>query len=296
MRYDKTAMKRKRVDVKLMIVIILLVLFLLSVAAGSYFYLVRRASLPYNLTVPENGDLPPKAEAVEDDYVELSDVRMHYVRYGTGAQPVVLIHGNGGNADSLKTLAQYLAADYSVYCVDSRCQGKSSDPGVITYDLMAGDVYEFINAMLTVKPFVLGHSDGAIVALSLASLHPDSVGAVVSCGANSRPDKFKWYFTFAVKVNNLFHRDKLNDLMLELPDFTPDYLSRITAPTYYVAGEFDIMPLADTVYLHNYTASSRIAIIQGANHSNYISGNHGGRIYHLAHAFFSAQPQSVPRT
>ena len=62
-----------------------------------------------------------------------------------------------------------------------------------------------------------------------------------------------------------------------------------------MAGEFDIMPLADTVYMHNYTASSRIAIIQGADHSNYISGNHGRHIYHLTHAFFSIQPQAIPR-
>lgn len=285
-------MKRKRIDVKLTIVIILLVLFVLGVAVGSYFYMVRQASKEYLITLTE-GDLPPKAEAVEDDYVQLSEVNMHYVRYGTGTQPVVLIHGNGGSADSLKELAEYLAADYSVYCLDSRCQGKSSDPGVITYDLMAGDVYEFIQAKLSSKPYVLGHSDGGIVALSLASLYPDSVGAVVSCGANSRPDKFKWYFTLLVKVNNLFHKDKLNDLMLELPNFTPEYLSRITAPTYIVAGEYDIMPLSDTVYLHTHVAGSRLAIVAGADHSSYVSG-HGGRIYHLAQAFFAEQPQCVP--
>ena len=285
-------MKRKRVDVKLTIVIILLVIFVLGAAVGSYFYLVRRASKPY-LVVLTAGDLPPKTEAVEDDYVQLSQVKMHYVRYGTGPQPVVLIHGNAGSCDSLKELAQYLAHDYSVYCIDSRCQGKSSDPGVITYDLMAGDVHEFIQSKLTVKPYVLGHSDGGIVALSLASLYPDSVGAVVSCGANSRPEAFKWYFTLLVKVNNLFHKDKLNDLMLELPDFTPEYLSRITAPTYIVAGEYDIMPLSDTVYLHTHVAASRISIVAGADHSSYISQN-GGRIYHLAHDFFAAQPQGTP--
>jgi len=277
----------------LTIVIILLVLFVLGVAIGSYFYMVRQKSKGYNLIKLEASDLPPKAEAVEDDYVQLSEVNMHYVRYGTGAQPVVLIHGNGGSADSLKELAQYLAADYSVYCIDSRCQGKSSNPDVITYDLMAGDVYEFIHAKLSSKPYVLGHSDGGIVALSLASLYPDSVGAVVSCGANSRPDKFKWYFTLLVKVNNLFHKDKLNDLMLELPNFTPEYLSRITAPTYIVAGEYDIMPLEDSEYLHKFTAGSRLAIVAGADHSSYVSG-HGGRIYHLAQAFFAEQPQGVP--
>lgn len=281
-------MKKKKVLISL-----IAALLVVGIAVGSYFIVVRVQSKEYNLIDLKETDLPEKQEAVEDGYVQLSMVKMHYVRYGEGAQPVVLIHGNGGSCDSLKELAQYLANDYSVYCIDSRCQGKSSDPGVITYDLMATDVYEFIQQKTTVKPYVLGHSDGGIVALSLASLYPDGVAAVVSCGANSHPDKFKWYFTFGVKVMNLFHKDKLNDLMLELPDFTPEYLARITAPTYVVAGEYDIMPLSDSVYLHEHIAGSKIAIVKGATHSAYIS-KHGGRIYSLAKDFFAAQPQGVP--
>lgn len=275
------------------LLIVLLILALIGAGVGGYFVYVRVASKNHNLIVLKEENLPQKQEAKEDDSIQLSEVKMHYVRYGNGAQPVVLIHGNGGSADSLKELAQYLANDYTVYCLDSRCQGKSSDPGVITYDLMAKDVYEFIQAKMTVKPFVLGHSDGGIVALSLASEYPDSLAACVSCGANSHPNRFKWYFTLAVKVSNLFHKDKLNDLMLELPDFTPAFLARITAPTYIVAGEYDIMPLSDSVYLHEQVAGSKIAIVRGAGHSSYVS-KHGGRIYQLARAFFAEQPKEVP--
>ena len=274
-------MKKRRA----ILVIILVLVLTIGAAVGGYFGMVRRQSQDYLVNLVED-DLPPKAEAAEDDYVQLEDVQMHYVRYGTGAQPVVLIHGNGGNTDSLKELAQYLANDYTVYCLDSRCQGKSSDPGVITYDLMAKDVWQFIQAKMTAKPYVLGHSDGGIVALSLASAYPDDIAACVSCGANSHPDKFKWYFTLAVKIGNLFHKDKLNDLMLELPDFTPEFLARIAVPTYVVAGEYDIMPLEDSVYIHQHVAGSRLAIVKDADHSSYVS-QHGGRIYGLARTYFA---------
>ena len=286
-------MAAKKGKKSLLISLLCLIVSLIGLGVGIYYTVVHYQSKAYNLITLTARDLPAKQEAVEDDYVQLSEVRMHYVRYGTGVQPVILIHGNGGSAQSLKELAQYLANDYSVYCLDSRCQGQSSDPGVITYDLMAQDVWEFIGAKLTVKPYVLGHSDGGIVALSLASLYPDSVAAVISCGANSHPSKFKWYFTLGVKINNLFHKDKLNDLMLQLPDFTPDYLARIKAPTYIVAGEYDIMPLSDSVYLHEHIADSDIAIVKGADHSSYVS-QHGGRIYQLASAFFAEQPTCVP--
>lgn len=269
----------------LALIIIAAVLVVAGVISGCYCGVVRAKSRAYHLTRLAPRDLPDKGSIVEDDYIQLSAVRMHYVRYGKGAQPVILIHGNGGSCQSLAELASYLAADYTVYCLDSRCQGASSDPGVITYDLMAEDVYEFIQAKLAARPYVLGHSDGGIVALSLASIHPDSVAGVVACGANSHPSTFKPYFTLAVKVSNLFRPDKLNDLMLTLPDFTPEYLARITAPTYIVAGEYDIMPLSDSVYLHEHITGSRIAIVAGANHSSYIS-RHGDRIYMLAAEYF----------
>lgn len=282
----QTAMNKK----KIRLIAILSVVCVMGAAVGGYFGTVRRSIAPYHPVDLGEKDLPSPVPATEDGYVQLSDVNMHYVRYGTGAQPVILIHGNGGNTDSLKELAGYLGRDYSVYCTDSRCQGLSSDPGEITYDLMAKDIREFMDAKLTAKPYVLGHSDGGIVALSLASLYPDSIAACVSCGANSHPDRFKWYFTLGVRVNNLFRPDKLNDLMLTLPDFTPEYLARITVPTYVVAGEYDIMPLSDTVYIHEHIAGSRVAIVKGAGHSSYIT-RHGGRIYGIARDFFAEMDQ-----
>ena len=270
-------MKNKRV----VLIISASILLFAVIGCGSYFAVIRKQSEKAGLITLNTKNLPEKQDPIEEDHVQLSMMRMHYVRYGVGAKTVILIHGNGGSTYSLMELAQYLANDYTVYCIDSRCHGNSSDPDVITYELMAQDVYEFIQAKLTDKPFVVGHSDGAIVALSLAAMYPDSIAACVSCGANSRPETFKWYFTLGVKIINLFKNDKLNYLMLELPDFTPEYLSRITVPTYIVAGEYDIMPLSDSVYISDHIKDSKLAIIKNANHSNYISSN-GGRIYKLA--------------
>lgn len=278
---------------KKIITIVVSVIIVLAIGVGGWFLDVWNDSKGHNLIKVKAHDLPIKQEKVEDDYIQLSEVRMHYVRYGSGKQPVILIHGNGGSCDSLKELAQYLSNDYSVYCLDSRCQGKSSDPDEITYDLMAKDVYEFIQAKLTVKPFIVGHSDGGIVAISLASLYPDSVGAMIPCGANSHPDKFRTFFTVGVKFVNFFKETKLNALMLNYPDFTPEYLARITAPTYILAGVFDIVRVEDTVYLNENIAGSKMAIISGADHSSYISKS-GGQIYMIASEFFAEQPQCVP--
>ncbi|MBQ9880962.1 MAG: alpha/beta hydrolase [Clostridia bacterium] len=95
----------------------------------------------YNAKTLVVGELPaPVTRPEADGYVRLSDVEMHYVVYGRDKPPMILVHGNGGSADSLREAATYLANEFTVYLPESRCQGKSGDPGEISYSLMAKDL------------------------------------------------------------------------------------------------------------------------------------------------------------
>ena len=243
----------------------------------------------YNAITLDTSNLPaPVTEPRVDDFIQLEDVKMHYQVWGENKPPLLLIHGNGGSVKSLREAAQYLANDFTVYLPESRCHGQSSDPGVITYELMAKDFMQFIEAMGLDKPVVMGHSDGAINAIQLAADYPDVPGAIIACGANSNPDMFKPYFPFGVWVKNIFEKDKLNNLMLTLPDFTEEYLAQITCPAYVVSGQYDIMWLTDTVYLHEAIKSSDMAVIRRADHSSYMSQN-GKQAYVLATDWLKAK-------
>ena len=236
----------------------------------------------YNAQTLVVADLPAPVEApAEDAFIQLSEVNMHYVVYGSGRTPLILVHGNGGSANSLKEAAQYLANNFTVYVPESRCHGQSSDPGVISYELMAKDLMEFCNALGLQKPIVVGHSDGAINAIQLAADYPDLPGAIIACGANSNPRTFKPWFPAAVRIKNAFRHDKLNDLMLTLPDFTEDYLSQITCPAYVVGGQFDLMWNSDTLYLAQNIPGSDFTVLRNEDHSSYMSQN-GKKAYVLA--------------
>lgn len=237
------------------------------------------------LTLDTAGVPSPVQEPQTDSFVQLEDVRMHYQVWGSGRPPLLLIHGNGGSVNSLREAAQYLANDYTVYLPESRCHGKSSDPGEISYALMAKDYAQFCTALGIEKPLIVGHSDGGINAIQIAADYPDLPGAIVACGANSKPDKFKPYFPFGVAVKNLFKKDKLNVMMLTLPDFTPEYLAKITCPAYIVSGQYDILWLTDTVYLHESIAGSDMAVVRRATHSSYMSQN-GKQTYVLCKTWF----------
>ena len=255
------------------------------IGAGIWQVYVRQASKNYNLITLDEPDISAIATPAEEFDIELSEMTMHYAVYGDQGYPLILVHGNGGSKDSLKEAAEYLASDYKVYVIESRCHGQSSDPGVISYDLMAKDIKEFIEALGLEKPYLMGHSDGGINALTVAYTYPDLLGGFISCGANTTPDTFKFYFPLGVRIFNLMEPNKLNDMMLTRPQMNAELLSKITCPAYIVAGEYDIMWLSDSVFIHESIPGSKIAIIKGANHSSYISQN-GKQAYTLAKSFF----------
>ena len=258
-----------------------------AIGTGAWLTYVRQESKKYNLITLDEPDIALLAtDPVEAD-IQLSDMTMHYAVYGDEGYPLILVHGNGGNKDSLKEAAGYLASDYKVYVIESRCHGQSSDPGEISYDLMAKDIKEFIEALGLEKPYLMGHSDGGINALTVAYTYPDLLGGFISCGANTTPKTFKPYFPLGVKILDAFKPNKLNDMMLTLPQMNAELLSQITCPAYIVAGEYDIMWLSDTVFIHECIENSKIAIIKGADHSSYISQN-GKQAYTLAKEFFES--------
>ena len=262
----------------------------LSAAIGvcAYKTTVRYESEKHNLITLDTSSVPSPVEKItyEGD-VALSEMTMHYVVYGDEGYPLILVHGNGGSKNSLREAAAYLANDYKVYVIESRCHGESSDPGEISYDLMAKDIKEFIEKMTLEKPYLMGHSDGGINALTVAYTYPDLLGGFISCGANTTPDTFKSYFPLGVRAMNIFKPDKLNDMMLTLPQMNKELLSKITCPAYIVAGESDIMWLSDTVFIHESIKGSRIAIIRDGVHSSYISQD-GKQAYVLAKEFFDS--------
>jgi len=236
----------------------------------------------YNLITLDTSELPEPINSPEvDDFVQLSEVRMHYLVFGHGKYPLILIHGNGGSTSSLYEAATYLANDYTVYVTDSRCHGQSSDPGVISYELMAKDIVEFGNALGISKPVIMGHSDGGMIAITIAAEYPDFPQAIISCGSNSDPSTFWPYFRIGVRFNDIGKNDKLNEMMLTLPHWTAEYLSQIKCDTYVVCGEYDIMKPQDSLFIHESIEGSDFAMIKGADHGSYMSRD-GKQAYILA--------------
>ncbi len=107
-------------------------------------------------------------------------VNLHFYRTGGGKPPMVLLHGVTDDGLCWTPIADVLAAKYDVIMVDLRGHGKSEAPDDgYTLTVMAGEVAALIKELKLEKPIIIGHSMGAITAITLAGLFPDVARAIV---------------------------------------------------------------------------------------------------------------------
>jgi esterase len=105
-------------------------------------------------------------------------MRLHYRSYGTGS-PLVILHGLFGSLNNWQTLAKRLGGHFSVFALDLRNHGQSPHSDDITYEVMAGDVREFVLEHGISPACVIGHSMGGKTAMELALRFPDLVDRLV---------------------------------------------------------------------------------------------------------------------
>jgi pimeloyl-ACP methyl ester carboxylesterase len=119
-------------------------------------------------------------------FVEVDGVRLHYTDRGAG-QPIVLVHGNAVSGDDWDTsgVAGQLLETNRVIVFDRPGFGHSARPRGRLWTAMeqAELLHKALKRLGVERPVVVGHSWGAIVALSLAARHPaDTAGLALLSG------------------------------------------------------------------------------------------------------------------
>ena len=117
--------------------------------------------------------------------IKVNNINIHYEIVGNG-KPVILLNPNSTNTNAMKFIANKLSQDFQVYLFDRRCCGKSEKNCILSYEESAKDVFEFINKLNIDKPYLLGASGGATVALNVAIQYPNSISKLICCSGVAR--------------------------------------------------------------------------------------------------------------
>jgi pimeloyl-ACP methyl ester carboxylesterase len=112
-------------------------------------------------------------------YVQLGAVKTWYDEHGQG-EPLVLLHGGLADARFFAPNLPALAEHFHLYTPERRGHGHTPDvQGPITYQLMTDDTIAFLETVVRQPADLVGHSDGAFIAMLVAIQRPELVKRLV---------------------------------------------------------------------------------------------------------------------
>jgi len=222
------------------------------------------------------------------NYITIKGSKQYYEIYGQG-EPLVLIHGNGGNIAYMKPQIEFFAKKYKIIVMDCRGRGKSElGNDSLTYMQMTKDIAGILDYLHLDSTYVVGRSDGGILALMLAIYYPEKVKMAVAFAANLTPDTSALYSFF---YNEVIQDRKLSDEMLAKKDTTQNWkvmqqrnrlmefqpnitandLHKIKCPVLVMSTDRDIIRPEHTVFIYRNIAKANLCILNGEDH--YVTSN-----------------------
>jgi pimeloyl-ACP methyl ester carboxylesterase len=219
------------------------------------------------------------------------DSQHYFEEHGKG-KPLVMLHGDGSNAETFSAQVNPLASRFRLIIPERRGHGRTPDlPGDFTYDIFAKDTIAFMDALGVKNAHLLGHSGGADIALFVAIRRPDLVDKLVVVSGESSnklaEDRKKWTLSLtteefskrAPSVVESFERvtpngtkqfpailEKLKRLWTTDWEIPNDQLASIKALTLVMVADHDFGSIEDAAALFRKIPNAQFCVVPGADH------------------------------
>jgi pimeloyl-ACP methyl ester carboxylesterase len=150
-------------------------------------------------------------------------LQLNYKHFGSST-PLIILHGLFGSLDNWQTLGRKFAEHFSVYLIDQRNHGRSPHTKHHNFQLMADDLFDFMQQHDLDKAHLIGHSMGGKTVMQFSINHPEKVlkQIIVDIAPKQYPrghdDIFK--AIFSLNLSEIQKRDEA-DAQLEkmIPEF-----------------------------------------------------------------------------
>lgn len=143
----------------------------------------------------------------ESGYIQLDNLRLHYLKIGAGKKLLLAFHGYGNEASLFIHFDKYLSNDYTIYSLDLPHHGKSQcdDRQVLEKKDMIKLVNTLKREMCVPRVSLIGYSMGGRLCLSLVELMPDAIEKVVLMASDGLVfNKFYYFLTNTTPGSTLF--------------------------------------------------------------------------------------------
>ena len=214
-------------------------------------------------------------------YYNIRGINMYTEQYGSG-KPLLLIHGNGGSIKDMGSIIPFFSQKYRVIAVDGRAHGKSVDlADSLSFEMMADDYAALLQQMHVDSAYVIGWSDGGIVALVLAMRNSNKVIKLASTGANLWPDSTalipslwkdekKHFDAFKSKIfTDSKEKNDWKIFMLDWlqPNISLTALNKIVCPSLIISGDNDAINLEHTIKIYQNIPKANLWVLPNSGHA-----------------------------
>lgn len=204
--------------------------------------------------------------------LDFNNITLNYQKIGSG-NPLILLHGNGEDLHIFDKLVESLKQFFTIYAIDSRNHGQSSQTEDYSYNTMAKDIFQFIETLNLRNVSIVGFSDGAIIALLMSIENSSIFSKMVLLGVNLKPSDFKENIYQYLVGEYQKEKSPLIKMMLEEPNIELEQLENINIPTLVVAGEDDLFKIESFEKMKKSFPDCIFKIMYGYDHSSYIVNN-----------------------
>lgn len=205
------------------------------------------------------------------------DIKHYYIEKGEG-EPIILLHGNGGDSEYFHFQIDEFSKHYKVFAIDTRGHGKTPR-GASPFNMrqFAKDLLFFMDEKKIENANLLGFSDGGNIALLFALAYPERVLKLIIDGANLNPSgvddeinrSIIEAYEEAKKQSEYDEKENLRAemmlLMINDPNIAPIELFQIKAETLVLAGTDDLIKEEHTKLIARSIPNSTLKFIQGGH-------------------------------
>lgn len=149
-------------------------------------------------------------------------MNLHYRKFGSG-EPLFILHGLFGSSDNWISLGRKFAKKYTVVLVDQRNHGQSPQSDEWDYHAMASDIKQLAEKLSYDEIYLLGHSMGGKVGITIADKHPGLIKKLVvaDIAPKSYPIRHRMIIDGLLSIN-LDLIDSRQEADIQLENYVPE--------------------------------------------------------------------------